>query len=205
MKLQEEITRILEVMDLVKKEIHEQPSFDDISKKVSKTIDTGIKTGKEIINKTIKSAEDLMRFPEKVNNFIDARVIIEKRAKEFYNSDSMDKKTYPYQAMKDKEDAFCHQAMSAYATDLFGETIANIIGFMNEVRGGARIFFKGSRTIKPYQTFSSGYTTDTKNNEIGRKIALSNKNKTLEQYIVLTQKNINSGNFYDRNGVYQKK
>jgi hypothetical protein len=205
MKLQEEITRILEVMDLDKKEIDEQPSLDDISKKISQTIDTGIKTGKEMINKTIKSAEDLMKFPEKVNNFIDARVIIEERAKELYCSDDMDKKTYPYQAMKDKEDAFCHQAMSAYATDLFGETIANIIGFMNEARGGVRIFFKGSSTIKPYETFSSGYTTDTKNNEIGRKIALTNKNKTLEQYMVLIQKNVNSGNFYDRNGVYQKK
>jgi hypothetical protein len=106
--------------------------------------------------------------------------------------------------MKDKEDAFCHQTASAYATSLFGESISYIIGQMNELKGAFRIFFKGGKNTPKYTKFNSGYQTDTNNNNLGIKLAEQFPKKTLEDYMSLVQKNINNSVYYNKSNKYMK-
>lgn len=145
---------------------------------------------------------------DKIKKFYEAKDIVEDRAITLYNSKVVSvlqgKNTYPYRAMVDQEDAFCHQAMSAYSTNLFGENISAVIGYLNEIKGGARIFFKGTSTVPRFTQISSGYETDVKNNEIGRQIAVQNPNKTLNEYLKLVENNINSKNYYNKEAQYVK-
>jgi hypothetical protein len=141
---------------------------------------------------------------DKIKKFYEAKDIVEDRAKRLYNSKVISKNTYPYRAMVDREDAFCHQVMSAYSTNLFGKNISAVIGYLNEIKGGVRIFFKGTSTVPRFTQISSGYETDVKNNEIGRQIAVQNPNKTLNEYMKLVENNINSKNYYNREAQYVK-
>jgi len=141
---------------------------------------------------------------DKVQKFFEAKDIVENTGKKIYNSNALEVKSYPYRAMKEKEDAFCHQAMSAYSTNLFGENISSIIGYLNEVKGGARVFLRGTSKVPRFTKISSGYETDVKNNEIGRQIAVQNPNKTLNEYLKLVENNINSKNYYNTKSQYVK-
>lgn len=128
---------------------------------------------------------------------------IEKVAKELYNADSIkDKTNVEYKKIKDKEDAFCHQLASAISTNTFGAGISDIIGKLNELKGGMRIFFKGNkgRNISPYSTFSSGYTEDIANNNLGIEIGKKFPNNSFEFYQKKVSENINSGNYFDSSG-----
>ena len=139
-----------------------------------------------------------------LKDFLESREKIETKAKILYNPSNLDN-PMSYQNMKDKEDAFCHQTASAYATSLFGENIAYIIGQMNELRGGFRIFFKGGKNTPKYTKFSSGYQMDTSNNNIGIKLAKQYPKKTLDEYMRLVNKNINNGIYYNKSNKYMKK
>ena len=139
-----------------------------------------------------------------VGKFLDSREKIETKSKLLYNPENLNNKM-SYQNMKDKEDAFCHQTASAYATSLFGESIAYIIGQMNELKGAFRIFLKGGKNTPKYTKFNSGYETDTNNNNLGIKLAEQFPKKTLEDYMSLVQKNINNGVYYNKSNKYMKK
>jgi hypothetical protein len=178
--------------------------------KIIRITESNLKT---IINHIVKEQLELSKMNpiswvksniDKVQKFFEAKDIVENTGKRIYNSGSLEVKSYPYRAMKDKEDAFCHQAMSAYSTSLFGENISSIIGYLNEVKGGVRIFFKGTSKVPRFTKISSGYETDVKNNEIGRQIAVQNPNKTLNEYLKLIENNINSKNYYNTKSQYVK-
>ena len=138
-----------------------------------------------------------------VGKFLASREKIETKAKLLYNPANINNKM-PYQKMKDREDAFCHQTASAYATNLFGESISYIIGQMNELKGAFRIFLKGGKNTPKYTKFNSGYEMDTNNNNLGIKLAKQFPNKTLEDYMSLVQKNINNGVYYNKSNKYMK-
>jgi hypothetical protein len=132
-----------------------------------------------------------------VTDFLKSREIIERRAKELYNPSNLNVKG-DYQKMKEKEDAFCHQSASAYATELFGEDISYIIGQMNELKGAFRVFFKGTNTTPRFQKFDSGYEMDTNNNNLGIELSKKFPGKTLQQYMELVKQNIEKGLYYNK-------
>jgi hypothetical protein len=55
----------------------------------------------------------------KVQKFFDAMDIVENTGKRIYNSGAIDVKSYPYRAMKDKEDAFSSHYRISYHSDTF--------------------------------------------------------------------------------------
>jgi hypothetical protein len=106
--------------------------------------------------------------------------------------------------VKDMEDAFCHQAMSAIITAYYSKYLASFIGWANEVKGGARIFFRGTKKTPRFKKWSSGYTTDKKNNKIGRDMGKRYPGKNVDGYMKLIEKNVKAYNFYDRYGKYMR-
>ena len=136
--------------------------------------------------------DKLMNQKDKVGDFLNARHQIEKKAYQIYDTITPNPKI--------KEDAFAHQTASAYAQSLFGTSITELLGFLNEVQGGLRMFFRGTSVTPKYTRYTSDYTMDMKNNAEGIKIAQDNPNKTLDEYYKLVQDNIDSGNYYDKAG-----
>lgn len=144
----------------------------------------------------------------KIEKFNSVRPQIEEMGKKFFPANEMAKrnpefkKTPEYREMKDKEDAFDHQLASAFASNLFGPDLAGLIGYANEIRGGGRMFFKGSSSqgIEKFKKFTSGWVEDTANNAIGIEIGKIYPYKNLEFYSQQVLKNMESGNYYDSTG-----
>jgi len=146
---------------------------------------------------------------DKVNNYVDdIRPDIESRGKKLFPANDMVvknsnfKNTPQYRELKDKEDAYDHQLASAVAASMFGPKLSDIIGKANEVRGGLRMFFKGSSSkgIGKFEQFTSGWEEDNNNNRIGIEIGKRYPNKDINFYSNEVVKNIQSGNYYDSTG-----
>jgi hypothetical protein len=129
---------------------------------------------------------------------------IESYAKNVFNQSTPWGQRIEPNIIKDMEDAFCHQTMSAIIMAKYGKTISWVIGWMNEIKGGLRIFLKGSKKIPRFTKMSSGYTTDMKNNEIGREMVNRYPGKNVDGYMKLIEKNVKAYNFYDRYGKYMR-
>jgi len=144
----------------------------------------------------------------KIEKFNSVRPQIEEKGKKLFPANEMVKKnpefkkTPEYRDLKDKEDAFDHQLASAFASSLFGPDLSKVIGYANEIKGGARMFFKGgsSQGIEKFKKFTSGWTEDNANNAIGVQIGNLYPYKDLEFYSPQVLKNIESGNYYDSTG-----
>jgi len=106
--------------------------------------------------------------------------------------------------VSDKQDAMRHIAMSAYAATLFNGPIASIFGQIQELKGALRMFFRGSQSNPRFTKFDSNWVMNTNNNNIGLKLAQDYPNRSVDQYIELSKKTVESGNYYNRNNVYMK-
>jgi hypothetical protein len=161
-----------------------------------------------------KSSSIIGNTAKNINLFVnEIRPDIENRAKKLFPANDMViknpnfKKTPQYRELKDKEDAYAHQLASAMGTSLFGAQFSNLIGKANEVKGGLRMFFKGSpsKNIGKYEQFTSGWDEDNKNNEIGIELGKKFLNKDINFYSTEVVKNIQSGNYYDSTGIKKLK
>ena len=166
------------------------------------SLSTIIPKGREIVNKG-------MEIVNKVNSYVDnIKPDIESRGKKLFPANDMVaknpnfKNTLQYRELKDKEDAYDHQLASAVAASMFGSELSDIIGKANEVRGGLRMFFKGSSSkgIDKFEQFTSGWDEDNNNNKIGIEIATRYPNKDINFYSNEVVKNIQLGNYYDSTG-----
>lgn len=146
---------------------------------------------------------------EKFGYFVDRiKPDVERRAKnnfptnEKVSKDPNFKKTPEYRELKDKEDAFAHQLASAVATSMFGSEFSDILGKLNEIKGGLRMFLKGSpsKGIERFEQFTSGWTEDNENNKIGIEIGEKYPNRNLDFYSNEVLKNIQVKNYYDSTG-----
>ena len=152
---------------------------------------------------------EVVELVDKVNNYVDnVRPDIESRGKKLFPVNDMVvknpnfKNTPQYRELKDKEDAYDHQLASAVAASMFGPQLSDIIGKANEVRGGLRMFFKGSSSkgVGKFEQFTSGWEEDNNNNRIGIEIGKRYPNKDINFYSNEVMKNIQSGNYYDSTG-----
>lgn len=133
---------------------------------------------------------------------------IERKGMQLFPANDMVKKdpklrsTPEYRELKDKEDAYDHQLASALATSMFGPTFADLIGKANEIKGGLRMFLRGSskQNIGKFEKFTSGWDEDNANNEIGIELGTKYPNRDIEFYSQQVIKNINSKNYYDSTG-----
>lgn len=146
---------------------------------------------------------------KKIANFAnEIRPKIEDLGKKFFPANDMVKKdpkfktTPQYRELKDQEDAYCHQLASAMATAIFGPISANIIGKANEIKGGLRMFFKGSaaKGIGKYEKFTSGWEEDDANNQVGIELATKFPKKDLNFYSQQVLQNIKTKNYFDSTG-----
>lgn len=152
---------------------------------------------------------DIYRKIERFSYFVDdIRPRIEEMGKKLYPANDMVaknpkmKNTPEYRELKDKEDAYDHQLASAMAASMLGPNLSDIIGNANEIKGGLRMFFKGSpsKGIGKFEQFTSGWDEDNANNQIGIEIAKKFPNKDLQFYSNEVVKNINQKNYYDSTG-----
>ncbi len=153
--------------------------------------------------------EDVYHKIESFSYFVDnIKPRIEEMGKKLYPANDMVaknpkfKNTPEYRELKDKEDAYAHQLASAMAGSMFGPSLADMIGKANEVKGGLRMFFKGSSSkgVGKFEQFTSGWDEDNANNQVGIEIAKKFPNKDLQFYSDEVVKNINQKNYYDSTG-----
>jgi hypothetical protein len=146
---------------------------------------------------------------DKITNYVEViRPKIENMGKKLFPANEMILKnpklkgTKEYRELKDKEDAFDHQLASAVASSMFGPQFSEILGYANEIKGGLRMFFKGSKSqnIGRFEQFTSGWAEDNANNKIGIELGKQHRNKSLEELSRIVVGNINSGNYYDSTG-----
>jgi hypothetical protein len=168
----------------------------DLEKIVTRVLSEQTTAPKETTSMVYKPYLNFVKFSNEV------RPKIEEMATKLFPANKMDKQfknQLEYRNLKDKEDAYCHQLASAMASSMFGNNIASLIGLANEWYGGLRIFFKGNpgKNIPKFSTFSSGYSEDMGNNNLGVEIAKKYPNKNLEFYSNEVLKNIKNNNFYD--------
>lgn len=156
-----------------------------------------------------KLSKDIYDKYEMFSTFVDdIRPRIEEMGKKLYPANDMVAKdpklktTPQYRDLKDKEDAYDHQLASAMAASMFGPSFSDIIGKANEIKGGLRMFFKGSpsKGVGKFEQFTSGWDEDNANNQIGIEIAKKFPNKDLQFYSNEVVKNINQKNYYDSTG-----
>jgi len=163
----------------------------------------GMATPQNYAQYSTKAVEDGIKTPviEKFNNLRSAMSYVEYQTTKVYFKQN---KNCDATCVADKQDAMRHMATSAYATTLFNRPIAWILGQIQEIYGGLRLFLRGSPTNPRFTSFDSNWLMDTYNNNIGLQLAKDYPNKTIDEYITLSKKNVESGNYYNRNKVYMK-
>jgi len=95
--------------------------------------------------------------------------------------------------LDNKRDAFRHVLASAYFTTKLGGFLTKGTGEALELIGALKSKLKGG-------PFDSGWDMDSANNQLGVELGRKNPNATFNDFISLTQKIIQSGNFYTSNG-----
>ena len=149
----------------------------------------------------------------KLIHFVDVtRPQIEEMGKKIYPANEMASKnpklknTPEYRELKDKEDAYDHQLASAIASSIFGPEFSELLGKANEIKGGLRMFFKGSpsKGIDKFEQFTSGWEEDNANNQIGIELGKKYPNKNIQFFSDLVVKNIENKNYYDSTGKKKK-
>lgn len=113
------------------------------------------------------------------------KILIPKMAKDKYPNDPI------------KEDGFRHILASAYFTTKVGSKLTLLGGYITEILGSIREMLN-------LRGFSSGWTMDTRNNDIGIAIGLKNKNSSLTELAKLIKPIVDNGEFYTNNGILYK-
>lgn len=92
-----------------------------------------------------------------------------------------------------KQDAYRHILASALFTKMIGPKLTTAGGYINEVLGALKnLLLKGQ--------FDSGWLMDEKNNKIGIKLALTNKDRDQDFFEKIIKKIVSEGKFFDEKG-----
>lgn len=96
-----------------------------------------------------------------------------------------------------KTDAFRHILAAAFFTTTIGDKATLVGGYANELGGAFRNFIKG-------EGFDSGWSMDTKNNDIGINLGKKYPKYDINLLAKEVKKIVDSGNFYTQNGILFK-
>ena len=96
--------------------------------------------------------------------------------------------------LDNKRDAFRHILASAYFTTKMGGFLTKNTGEALELMGALKSKLKGG-------PFDSGWDMDSANNQLGVELGRKNPDSSFNDFVSLTQKSIQSGNFYTSDGT----